>query len=56
MLEKHYNVRQMKVSGESGDVLGATIDSWKERLPDIVHVQCYCAKDIWSLNETGHFW
>ena len=31
-----YNVKQMKVSGESGDVSGATVDSWKERLPDIL--------------------
>ena len=31
--KKHYNVRQMKVSGY---VSGATADSWKERLPDIL--------------------
>ena len=49
-----YNVRQMKVSGESGDVSGATVDSWKERLPDILHG--YSADDIWNLDETGCFW
>jgi len=44
----------MKVSGESGDVSGATVDSWKERLPDIL--QGYSAKDVWNLDETGCFW
>ena len=44
----------MKVSGESGDVSGATVDSWKERLPDIL--QGYSAEDIWNLDETGRFW
>ena len=34
--KKSYNVRQIKNSGESGDVSGATIDSWKQRLLDIV--------------------
>ena len=46
--KKHYNVRQMKVSGY---VSGATADSWKERPPDILQ-----AKDIWNVNETGCFW
>ena len=41
-------------SGESGDVSGATVDSWKERPPDIL--QGYNAKDIWNLDETGCFW
>ncbi len=27
----------MKVCGESGDVSGETTDSWKERLPELVH-------------------
>ena len=52
--KRRYNVRQMKVSGESGDVCGATVDSWKERLPDIL--QGYSAEYIWNLNETGCFW
>ena len=28
----------MKVCGESSDVQGKTIDSWKERLPEILEV------------------
>ena len=46
--KERYNVRQMKVSRESGDVSGATVDSWKERLPDVVHG--YSAKYIWNLD------
>jgi hypothetical protein len=34
----------MNITGELGDVSGATVDSWKERLPDIV--QGYSAEDI----------
>ena len=34
--KKRYNVKQLKISGESGDVRGDTVDSWKERLPEIV--------------------
>ena len=52
--KKRYNVRQMQVSGESGDVSGATVDSWKKRLPHIL--QGYSAEDIWNLDETGCFW
>ena len=46
----------MKVSGESGEVSGATVDSWKERLTDIL--QGYSANDIilWNIDETGCFW
>ena len=44
---------QADESGESGDVSGATVNSWKERLPDIL--QRYSAKDIWNLDETM-FW
>ena len=34
--KKRYNVTQLKISGESEDVSGATVDSWKERLPEVV--------------------
>ena len=46
-----YNVKQLKVIGETGDVVCETIDSWKERLPEIVHG--YSKEDIWNLDETG---
>ena len=32
----HYNVKQIMISGESGDVHGETVSAWKERLPVIV--------------------
>ncbi len=44
----------MKISGESGDVEGVTIDSWKERLPELV--EGYSTDDIWNMDETGLFW
>uniref|UniRef100_A0A1X7UKV3 HTH CENPB-type domain-containing protein n=1 Tax=Amphimedon queenslandica TaxID=400682 RepID=A0A1X7UKV3_AMPQE len=34
--KKRYNIKMVKVSDKSGDVSGQTVDSWKERLPEIV--------------------
>ena len=34
--KKRYNVKRVSVCGESGDVCGDTITSWKERLPEIL--------------------
>ena len=44
----------MRVSSESGDVSGQTVDSWKERLPEIL--RGYTAQNIWNIDETGCFW
>ena len=44
----------VKICGESGDVEGATVESWKECLPEIV--QGYEKDDIWNMDETGLFW
>ena len=52
--KNRYNLRQLSVCGESGDVKGKTVDSWKERLPEIV--QGYSKDDIWNMDETGVFW
>ena len=52
--KKRYNVRQVTVSGESGDVSGQTVDSWKERLPELL--QGYKSVDVWNLDETSCFW
>ena len=49
--KKRHNIKQMKVSGESGDVSGATAQSWKEQLPHIPEVYDACVID-----ETGCFW
>ena len=40
----HWQHQGTKVCGESGDVEGATVESWKERLPEIV--QGYEKDDI----------
>ena len=34
--KKHYNVKRVTICGESGDVCGDTVTSWKERLPEIL--------------------
>lgn len=34
--KKRFNVKQLKISGESGDIEGTTVDLWKEHLPEIV--------------------
>ena len=35
-LQGRYNVKQMANCGESSDVQGETIRSWKERLPELL--------------------
>ena len=52
--KKRYNVKQVKISGESADVSGETVDSWKERLPEII--AGYEQDDIWNMDRTGVFW
>ena len=52
--KKRYNIKQLKISGESGDVQGPTVDSWKERLPELT--AGYARDDIWNIDETGLFW
>lgn len=52
--KKRYNVKQLKICGESGDVQGETVESWKERLLEIV--QGYEKEDVWNMDETGIFW
>ena len=34
--KKQYDVRRVSIFGESGDVSGETVESWKERLPELV--------------------
>ena len=52
--KKRFNIKQLTVCGESGDVQGQTVDSWMERLPEIV--EGYRKDDIWNMDETGVFW
>ena len=48
-----HNVRQFSVAGEDGEVNAETLESWAERLPEIVKE--YELKDIWNADETGLF-
>ena len=52
--KKRYNIKQLQINGESGDVQGPTVDSWKERLLELV--AGYSRDDIWNIDETGLFW
>ena len=52
--KKRYNIKKLKVCGESGDVSGETVQSWKERLPEILSK--YSKEDIWNIDESGVFW
>ena len=44
--KRKHNIKIMTISGESGDVSGVTVASWKERLPDVV--AGYGSEDIWK--------
>ena len=52
--KQRYHVRRVAICGESGDVSGVMVSSWKERLPEIV--RGYEKKNIYNLDETGCFW
>ena len=49
-----YNIKQVRICGESGEVSGETVDSWKERLPELLHG--FTSKNIYNIDETGCFW
>ncbi len=49
--KKRYNVKYLKICGESGDVHNETVKSWKERLPEIV--QAYDNDN--NMSESGLF-
>ena len=53
-MEEVFVVNQENICGESGDVQGETIDSWKEHLLEII--QGYEKHNIWNMDETGLFW
>ena len=52
--KKRYDIHRMKINGESGDVAGETVVSWRERIPELLHG--YSAENVWNLDETGCFW
>ena len=46
--------RYIAVCGVSGDVHGETVDSWEERLSEIL--SSYSKENIWNMDETEMFW
>ena len=42
------NIKRLKVNRQSGDVQGEMVDSWKERLPEIIHG--YDKDDVWNMD------
>ena len=53
-MEIALNIKQVVICGESGDVIGSMVDSWKERLPELV--KGFQLEDIWNLDESGCFY
>ena len=41
-----YNIKRFTICDESGEVQGKTVDSWQERLPEII--AGYKKEDIWT--------
>ena len=52
--KRRYDIHKMKINGESGNVAGETIASWRERIPELL--RGYSAENVWNLDETGCFW
>ena len=52
--KQQHNIKRMTISGESWDVSGSTVSSWKDRLPEIV--QMYRSEEVWNLDKSGDFW
>ena len=51
--KKRCGINAKVISGESGDVREETVDSWKERLPEIL--EGWAPQNIWNMDETGQF-
>ena len=50
-MEKKIQLEASENSEESGDVKGETVDSWKERPPELV--KGYSKDDIWNMDESA---
>ena len=51
--KSRHNIGNAKLCGERADVDPVTVDSWKDRLPEIT--EYYTPNDIYNLDETGLF-
>ena len=52
--KKHYDIHEMKINGESGDVAEEIVALWRERIPELL--AGYSAENVWNLDEIGCFW
>ena len=52
--KKRYNISEMKVAGEEGDVSQQTLSSWDERSRELMRE--YESRNVWNIDETGQFW
>ena len=50
---KRHNIVFGKTSGERGDVIQATVDEWKQRIPTVC--EGYSPADIFNMDESGFF-
>lgn len=52
--KKRYNIVNMNVAGEEGDVNEEVVNSWEERARELV--DDYKPEDVWNFDETGLMW
>ena len=52
--KKRYNIVNMNVAGEEGDVNEEVVNSWEERAQELV--DDYKPEDVWNFDETGLMW
>ena len=52
--KQRYNLTQMNVAGEEGDVNQETVESWNERVKELT--TGFAPADVWNQDETGTFW
>ena len=51
--KERHNIKQLVISGESGDVNEETVTAWRERL--VTLVRGYSPEDIWNEDKTSCF-
>lgn len=52
--KQRHNVGLMSVAGEEGDVCEETLESWRERVKELI--RGFEPADIWNEDETGSMW
>ena len=52
--KRRYNIKEMRLAGEDGDVDETTLESWQERAKELS--KGYAPEDVWNMDETAQFW